>query len=772
MRPDIQDMIQRITERCLQNKEPICSSICPLGLDARSMLDKIRSGNLEAAWRYFRKNAIMPHVVCRLCAASCQKSCPSNLSLRSIERYLCDHGSKTPDRTVRVLQKRQRVCVIGGGPAGLACAVRLARRGYPVDLFEKSSQLGGCVRNLVDGAVLDADLALISQERIAFHLSEEISTIPMGYDAVCIAADMEYRTEADSPIFVANAATPVAAIREGLHAAMSIADYLSAGRLPIPRNPYVEETAISTVNQVLTLSEMLDEVGKCTRCSCTVCTDGCPMLQHYKRTPQKIAEDVTATLNAIPSITTHVAQKQINACKDCDWCSIACPEGVDFGAIFMESRRILQEHGTLPPAYHDFWLRDLEHADKNTVLHADSSCEYLFFPGCQLSAVRPELIISTMDVLKKAGYRIGLYTACCGIEARWAGQEDLWNRQLKKLSDNWNQLGQPVILWACPTCKKSIRAVFPEEKLWSVYEVLAKHVEQSKHEGRFLSVFDPCSAQMEHNTQKAVRHILKTAGIQLKEREKTGASCCGWGGQTHGVNHELVKQSARMQAETSTHDFVTYCANCMDVFVATGKPTIHVLDMFSEVELEQAFCRSKVTLSERHYNREKLYRQLHTQSHLRQECLLISNEIQEQMEERLILQQDLERVISHCEQSGSYILLQDGNRVGHLQIGYTTFWVQYRVVVDKYQVCRAYSHRMELVKSGAPKLDTNVPKKMPGIVCGSCKVELVEAPLEFQYLGHQIKHRLPVCPQCGQPFLSEDLVLGRMQTVESSLEDK
>lgn len=57
-------------------------------------------------------------------------------------------------------------------------------------------------------------------------------------------------------------------------------------------------------------------------------------------------------------------------------------------------------------------------------------------------------------------------------------------------------------------------------------------------------------------------------------------------------------------------------------------------------------------------------------------------------------------------------------------------------------------------------------------ICYRCKVELKPAKANFEYLGHSFHTEIPRCPQCGQVYIPEDLVKGRMAEVEMMLEDK
>lgn len=58
------------------------------------------------------------------------------------------------------------------------------------------------------------------------------------------------------------------------------------------------------------------------------------------------------------------------------------------------------------------------------------------------------------------------------------------------------------------------------------------------------------------------------------------------------------------------------------------------------------------------------------------------------------------------------------------------------------------------------------------LICDRCQAALEESQVQFQYLGKSFRHKVPRCPCCGQVFLPEELVKGRMSDVEKQLEDK
>jgi len=58
------------------------------------------------------------------------------------------------------------------------------------------------------------------------------------------------------------------------------------------------------------------------------------------------------------------------------------------------------------------------------------------------------------------------------------------------------------------------------------------------------------------------------------------------------------------------------------------------------------------------------------------------------------------------------------------------------------------------------------------LICGRCKVPLEVKSVTLTYLAHHFKQNFPQCPVCGELYLSEELVKGKMHDVEVMLEDK
>lgn len=58
------------------------------------------------------------------------------------------------------------------------------------------------------------------------------------------------------------------------------------------------------------------------------------------------------------------------------------------------------------------------------------------------------------------------------------------------------------------------------------------------------------------------------------------------------------------------------------------------------------------------------------------------------------------------------------------------------------------------------------------LICDKCKVEMEEQEVQFSYLNRSFRHKVQRCTKCGQVWISEELVNGRMSQVEALLEEK
>jgi len=138
--------------RCLFCKKPKCSTKCPVEIDIPRFIEAIKNKKFDEAIKVIKEKNNLPGVCGRVCPQEdqCEGACILNvkgkpINIGALERFAADwelrHVSRTTNDERRTT--KQRIAVIGSGPAGLTCAGDLARLGYRVTVFEALHTAGG-----------------------------------------------------------------------------------------------------------------------------------------------------------------------------------------------------------------------------------------------------------------------------------------------------------------------------------------------------------------------------------------------------------------------------------------------------------------------------------------------------------------------------------------------------------------------------------------------------------------------------------------------------
>lgn len=193
-----------------------CLAACPVHTNAGMYVAAIADGDDELAYLTARMPNPFASVCGRVCAAPCEDACRRGaidrpIAIRALKRFVTEQfgpertgtdGSAGADSPVwrRVaapptVERPERVAIVGGGPAGMACAHDLRRNGYQVTVFEATDKLGGAMwlgipEYRLDRSVLAADIDAIVglgvDVRYSTRLGVDITLDELmdGYDAV------------------------------------------------------------------------------------------------------------------------------------------------------------------------------------------------------------------------------------------------------------------------------------------------------------------------------------------------------------------------------------------------------------------------------------------------------------------------------------------------------------------------------------------------------------------------------------------------------------
>lgn len=136
----------------VETGEP-CVRNCPNETEIAEILESVKKRRYEEAAEKLLKKNPLPMVTGRVCPRFCEEACSRKVydaavAIRDIERFLGDYILKCPDIFYRPsdVKKKQKIAIIGSGPAGLSAAYFLAVKGYRVIVYEQADEPGGMLR--------------------------------------------------------------------------------------------------------------------------------------------------------------------------------------------------------------------------------------------------------------------------------------------------------------------------------------------------------------------------------------------------------------------------------------------------------------------------------------------------------------------------------------------------------------------------------------------------------------------------------------------------
>jgi 2,4-dienoyl-CoA reductase (NADPH2) len=207
------DRLKEEAERCRDCEFATCTLGCPAGVDVPKFIKAFAKNDIELAYNTLKKANVLPEMCAYVCPAEvqCEGGCLENIfcenpiAIRDIQRHVARAarlkgltGVEVPER-----ETGKTVAVIGGGPTGIACAIKLLELGHRVDILEARSKLGGTPEGLIpDTRLSEADAAAeieailapaLAQKRLTIHYNSvlgknlSLAEVQQRYDATFIA---------------------------------------------------------------------------------------------------------------------------------------------------------------------------------------------------------------------------------------------------------------------------------------------------------------------------------------------------------------------------------------------------------------------------------------------------------------------------------------------------------------------------------------------------------------------------------------------------------
>ncbi|MDE2113210.1 MAG: NAD(P)-dependent oxidoreductase [Alphaproteobacteria bacterium] len=206
--------------RCSQCGVPFCQVHCPLSNNIPDWLKLTAEGRLEEAYELSQATNNMPEIcgrICpqdRLCEGNCviEQSGHGTVTIGAVEKYISDtaweRGWVQPLKPRR--DRRESIGIIGAGPAGLAAAEELRRKGYKVTVYDRHDRAGGLLIYGIPNFKLEKEVVTrrvhrLEQGGIVFRLGFEVgrdaslAELRSKHDAVFVATGVYKPREIEAP---------------------------------------------------------------------------------------------------------------------------------------------------------------------------------------------------------------------------------------------------------------------------------------------------------------------------------------------------------------------------------------------------------------------------------------------------------------------------------------------------------------------------------------------------------------------------------------------
>ena len=732
-----------MTGLCTYEQPAFCNSACPLKLDTKSMLAAVADGNFKKALQIYEKIAPFPMILSSGCEAPCESQCRicevgDGIAIRDIEAAVSTFGERTKSSGVFRMEKKKKVAIFGSGLFCLFLAGELEKKMYPLTVFCEEADIEQYLRTeteFLPEEAFKAELERLKSKYISFEFgcimtpaffeekrqefdvvcaSEKLAKLFFP-DAICNEKLMVFAPEKlvmgcgegvmNAAFGAKKAALSVDRLAQNLDPNNTRGDEGAAESKLYTDLGMAKELKRVAKNGAYTKEEAVEEAKRCIQCHCDECMKACPFIVHFQKPPSLLSREIFNNTQII--MGDHQLNKVMNACALCGQCKVICPNGFDMATVCKDARENMVATDKMSLAVHEFALQDMLFSNDEAFVSIPQpgyeKCRYVFFPGCQASAIAPETVKAAYaDLCSRLEGGVALMLGCCGAICDWAGRYEMYDETKAFIDSELAKLGNPTIIAGCPSCAKELRAYENAEVkgIWDVINEIGLP-DTAKALEKPAAIHDSCGARGDGETQNAIRSIIEKLGMIIIETEYSGdkSPCCGYGGLTAYTNREVAKLLTDKCLERSDAPFVTYCMACRDRFAREGHESRHILELLYGTD-----AGLPPDISEKRFNRlslkQELLKELLGVETVNKDLgfkIDYTDEARKMMDDRMILTSDVEYVLQQLRESGETIYDSDcGLCITRSRDGNVTFWVMYEEKEDGYLVHRAYSHRMTI----------------------------------------------------------------------------
>lgn len=176
-----------------------CKATCPAHVSIQGFVALINDGRFDEALKLFKDDHPFPGICGRVCHHPCEGECTRNqvdeaLNVRELHRFLGDYEREKGEFYLPEItdeKRKEKVAVIGSGPAGVTAAYELLKQGYQVTIFEKLDEPGGMMRYGIPAYRLPRDI-LAGEISVVEKMGAEIRCgVSFGTDVTLEGLKME-----------------------------------------------------------------------------------------------------------------------------------------------------------------------------------------------------------------------------------------------------------------------------------------------------------------------------------------------------------------------------------------------------------------------------------------------------------------------------------------------------------------------------------------------------------------------------------------------------
>ncbi len=168
-----------------------CKTACPAHIAVQGYLKKAAQGKYKEALAIIKKENPFPAICGRVCNMRCEDACTRGtidraVSIDAVKKFIAEQDLNADTRYVPDIvvasnrgRWKEKVAIIGAGPAGLSCAFYLAQMGYYPTVFEKDEKPGGMLRYGIPSYklgkdIIDAEIEIMKEMGVEIKCGVEV----------------------------------------------------------------------------------------------------------------------------------------------------------------------------------------------------------------------------------------------------------------------------------------------------------------------------------------------------------------------------------------------------------------------------------------------------------------------------------------------------------------------------------------------------------------------------------------------------------------------